>query len=1031
MNWLNKIDEILDRFLPPPPSNESVDADDVSNHKHVQGAQEVQEEKSNQGENNPNESLLYKEFSKSNEEKQMRMIDAPVMGSSPSRLSDSSRKLPGMIIKSKRRPRSEQPKSGTSQTIDNKTDDWSNMPLDDQYHSSNLMGGKLIQEQDVSSEHVVETVESHCIQEQPPLHTSDPKDNVENTSNNILHQDSLTLSFNADPPVSSPVIAHEEEDKLDNILSSSPFTNCTPVPSPELVENEESTTKNDSIDSLSLAISPPISSVSILEEDDEKKKDTQHWNVDQKPTQQSSSSTLNHPHSSSETMEDTNSSSSFTLDYVRSQAISLRAAMGDFDYGYEPNKDEEPDEDSNSNITEEEGDDYNYGNHILSWNMDLDQENCLNGPFFQSSSDSFPLNPLQNEFQPSMNCHGVFHIRLIRAQHLPCAPKTTIQTIISLPPWKGKIRSLSGQTYKGPSKAGTCFRWQSPTVDPHLIEPPCFSMIHTYNNEETPVPSITVQIKDVSYPMFEKELLSLTLSCKTLMKSPFTWRRRWCMADSHKVREDSKRKLDLNVENDHGLSMADPMILLEAIFEPSNFSDPHTNTQLAILDDESCTGTVDSIGQDMYGLELESPTRRNVTFSETSSVSSSTATLPSLNIMRRGLSSTPHLFRIVSSWRPGYCGVCSTTTGLWNRYYQCETCGLDCCSDCQLRVDLDLPCGSEAANLKVNQAKDSKITLRRVMAILAPIHEEDPSKIRELVDTSSKEALSHSIGTLKLKVLRALLFQKSFPAQVEIVDLYKMKDRWSRLGDYYVRVSWSDSSGDSKRTKTVFQTSNPIFESDEMVIPVMTYGTEYLIEAIDANTDKAVGSTLLSTQGILQWQRDQSVFDEGVQVKSFRAYPTSAATIKRTVELRVPWKNGFGLDFYKTGNINDTIQAGKYLYIIISSTTHGPFIKKPHVIIGEITGLVDIDLSLQENASLFSFTNPKGCPERPISDFHIDLIQIHIARIKALIDDIYALLDAYYFLVSWDNRALTSLSLLIFVTTCLTLKAEYIGRSVI
>jgi hypothetical protein len=124
------------------------------------------------------------------------------------------------------------------------------------------------------------------------------------------------------------------------------------------------------------------------------------------------------------------------------------------------------------------------------------------------------------------------------------------------------------------------------------------------------------------------------------------------------------------------------------------------------------------------------------------------------------------------------------------------------------------------------------------------------------------------------------------------------------------------------------------------------------------------------------------------------------------LELRVPWKHGFGLEFYKTGKINDTNQAG------------------------EVTGLIDIDLSLEENTSLFSFTNPTECPERPTHDFNIDFIQIHIARIKALVDDIYGLLDAYYFLVSWDNRALTSFSLLIFATTCLTLKAEYIGRLV-
>jgi hypothetical protein len=72
-------------------------------------------------------------------------------------------------------------------------------------------------------------------------------------------------------------------------------------------------------------------------------------------------------------------------------------------------------------------------------------------------------------------------------------------------------------------------------------------------------------------------------------------------------------------------------------------------------------------------------------------------------------------------------------------------------------------------------------------------------------------------------------------------------------GDHYVRVSWLGSK-ELRRTKTVLQTSKPFFDSKEMVFDVPHFGMEYKLEVVDVNTDKPIGSCLLSAQGMLQWQ---------------------------------------------------------------------------------------------------------------------------------------------------------------------------------
>jgi len=72
-------------------------------------------------------------------------------------------------------------------------------------------------------------------------------------------------------------------------------------------------------------------------------------------------------------------------------------------------------------------------------------------------------------------------------------------------------------------------------------------------------------------------------------------------------------------------------------------------------------------------------------------------------------------------------------------------------------------------------------------------------------------------------------------------------------------------------------------------------------------------------------------------------------------------------------------------------------------------------------------SHPRPCPPRPSDDFNMEIIQLHIARITAIVEDFQRLLGSYTYIVSWKNPALTSLSLLMFVATCLRFNAEYTG----
>ena len=85
------------------------------------------------------------------------------------------------------------------------------------------------------------------------------------------------------------------------------------------------------------------------------------------------------------------------------------------------------------------------------------------------------------------------------------------------------------------------------------------------------------------------------------------------------------------------------------------------------------------------------------------------------------------------------------------------------------------------------------------------------------------------------------------------------------------------------------------------------YGTEFRIEVIDATTDKPVGTSLLTTQGLLQMQRDNLIAEEGLTISSILSYGRRQRNMRKFhLELRTGVKSGFGLDFYNSGKSKDT-----------------------------------------------------------------------------------------------------------------------------
>lgn len=617
----------------------------------------------------------------------------------------------------------------------------------------------------------------------------------------------------------------------------------------------------------------------------------------------------------------------------------------------------------------------------------------------------------EKPWDQSLNCYGFIHVRLLRAQRLPCTSGSSITATLSLQPWKGRIRIPSHITAERPDGAGVCLRWDKPysdgkgggskrkrdgSKDGELQDDNCsHSMVHAYNSEETPVPTILLELSRSSLGVFDRFLCSVSIPCHDLFRNPREWTEKWHPASING---------DGTIDEEAKLLETVPLILLQLCFEPkkTRFTVSTLSDQMVLdnaeKDEEPEESEDDTLGSIPHIIRPDRQFRSSALSDAANSLDDESISKSSMSppiLGNRNAVTKSHLLRVRSFWTPSWCSICEAniTTGWTKGSFECEACHIFCCRDCQVQVDAKLPCGSELASIAVKKAEQYKIpSVGTIMTTLAP--QLDTRNTQEKTRGAEKDAVSHSdapvegIATLKIRVLKATLFDRTYPSEAEPAEIFEVDSNF-RNGDYYVRVSWLGSN-ESKRTKTVLQTSRPVFDSEEMTLDVPHYSIEYKLEVVDANTDKPIGSCLLSAQGLLQSQRDE-LFIKKDPLTLFR-YFRNPELRRVKVELRTHVKDGFGLNFYSASKVAEAGGKGSI---------------RP----GEISGWLELDVYLKEDRSLFYSATPRRIPPKPDEEFDIALIQLHISRIGGILERVQEILSAYQYLVSWENPKLTGASM--------------------
>ncbi len=714
------------------------------------------------------------------------------------------------------------------------------------------------------------------------------------------------------------------------------------------------------------------------------------------------------------------------------------------------------------------------------------------------------------------NAHGVVHVRLLRARNLPCPVGSSVGATVSLPPYKGKVKSTRTKAFLGPSfDHGVCVRWGRERREPNGFDDNnslddeddfenddnLLSMVNAWNGPNSPIPSIKIDLtfSPLGFGVFDFTMASIELSSDVLLKKAGVWRTRWCKM---KISSSS------STQSSNGLN-EDPIIRIQALFVPSlspeqpveqtkitpkSSNQKTTNPQQSIVvpppppprlgqpailqsknersggdtnnaqlvvrsSDNSKMARENNISDTTEGTRVENdqlivasskkdfwdPQELLVGDEETVSVNEDTSsvaskkTTSSQKTRAAAAFRSPHLLQAQTYWTPAKCAVCSKLLmGIVRNGsgFRCEVCGIDVCGDCRLNVDLMVPCGSDLASDIVEASFRNKMSASGLLSYIAPdeayeekrqlMLEQEPSrnKISASSIISSKQSLgmtgysapvaaagiepnaANGIGRCRIEIIRACVFQES---TTTLEDFSEQQTKLGlRKGDYYVRVSVSDSER-SARTPTLQKTRGmPNFRSAEMRFSVSHYGVEFRIDVVEADTDAIVGSTFLTTQGILQEQRDAYIAKNGASLLQFLKGP-------------IPWM--------ETRKVKLKLRAG-----IKASSTGDEYFSytpkeggAPGEGKGLISGWIEVSVGLEEFCSRLYGQNPIECPNRPPADLNMSNFSNYIGRIKAIIDDVNHAVTQYQYMVSWENPFWTATSLYTFIWFCVHFDTEYIG----
>lgn len=418
---------------------------------------------------------------------------------------------------------------------------------------------------------------------------------------------------------------------------------------------------------------------------------------------------------------------------------------------------------------------------------------------FSEFNVSLSLSPWNSSMRldPWLNCYGVVHARLVCAQRLPCPVGSSVQGILALPPWKGRVRTEKTRAFLGPEHTGVCVRWDQ------LEDGGYCSMVNSWNSLDNPTPTISIDLVFHPLQMLEYTMCSVSLSCAPLMNKPGEWKKHWCKTTISQTGNDSEGFLKAEERV--------PFVLVEAMFVPATKEDDLT----------------------------DEPNDAELQYDDgQASVDPSPSIVTSLSPSVRTPKTKSHLLRVQSLWVPAACAVCGTVVVGLKCAFRCEACSIDCCKDCQLHVDLQVPCGSSIAKHVVAASFHNKLTLENVMNAVAPWDRTSQmtsslpeiSKISKALSSGSGDIDGSEanrapenepgVGTLRVHVARAFIFEKALHPKSKPDDVFKESDDVAcRRGDYYVRLT-SSGNQPTRRTRTIQNTGKPQFDSEEFVFNV-------------------------------------------------------------------------------------------------------------------------------------------------------------------------------------------------------------------
>jgi hypothetical protein len=389
-----------------------------------------------------------------------------------------------------------------------------------------------------------------------------------------------------------------------------------------------------------------------------------------------------------------------------------------------------------------------------------------------------------------------------------------------------------------------------------------------------------------------------------------------------------------------------------------------------------------------------------------------------------------HLLRVKTYYTPATCCICrrSLMSGIWKTVaLQCEVCKVDCCDDCRLQVDVQLPCGSEKAQIAVSQSLQHRWTLDKLLHAIAPFEntkeaaaaaENEISSVRDGIfgfassksNTATSTPAERGIGTMRFHFIRAHILDEHLPPETDPLTIPDATQLRVRPGDYYVRVSWNENTQSTFRTQTIMQsTGRPRLDSasGEMHFVVPHYGTEFKIECIDAVTDKPIGSGLITTQGTLQEQRDYLIEEQKVPMLAFLRPLRFRGLRRKVIELRGGLKNGYSNEFFSPTKENSKSNEARA---------------------GDIVGCIELLVGMEEDiAGLYGTANPYECPGRPGEELNMGVFQMHLVRLSTVMEELKAIGETYMYIVSWKNPFVTAFSLFVFVRVAARIDPAYVG----